>query len=164
MTMAEPGDTAVVHYVGRIAAGDEEGAVVDTSDVDVALESGVYRAHRDFKPLSFEVGAGEVLPPIDEAVRTMDAGEERTVTVAPDEAFGERDDERVVEVPRGELESRSGRDARPWRIVQSETGEMGWITDVSEDTVTVDFNHDLAGAPLEFELRLLEVHGSDGET
>lgn len=163
--MVATGDVAVVHYVGRLAEGGdgEEGAVFDTSDVDVALAEGVYHAHRDYRPLAFEVGAGEVLSGIDEAVRTLSVGEERTITVEPGEAYGDRDSGRVVEADRRELESRSGRDARPWRLVQSATGEVGWITDVTEETVTVDFNHDLAGERLVFELRLLEVREADGD-
>ncbi|MFD1647704.1 FKBP-type peptidyl-prolyl cis-trans isomerase [Haloarchaeobius litoreus] len=155
--MVEPGDIAVVHYVGRFASGAESGEVFDTSDVDVALSEGVYQGHRDYRPLSFEVGADEIIPGIDAAVRTMDVGDERTVTVDPDEAYGDRSADSVVEVPRGELETRSGRDARPGRPVQSANGEIGWIIDVTEETVTVDFNHELAGERLEFELRLLEV-------
>lgn len=155
--MVENGDVAVVHYVVRIAGGDEGGAVVDTSDVDVALREDVYHGHRDYKPATFEVGAGEVFPAVDDAVRGMDVGDERTVTLEASEAFGDRTARRVVEVPRGELETRSGRDARPWRLVQSETGEIGWITDVDDESVTVDFNHDLAGECLEVELRLLDV-------
>ena len=155
--MVESGDIAVVHYVGRFASGAASGEVFDTSDVDVALAEGVYQGHRDYRPLSFEVGADEIIPGIDAAVRTMDVGDERTVTVDPDDGYGDRTGDRVVEVSRAELETRSGRDARPWRLVQSATGDIGWITDVSEEAVTVDFNHELAGERLEFELRLLEV-------
>ena len=159
--MVASGDVAVVHYVGQIAEGQDVGKVFDTSDVDVALEEGVYHAHRDYVPLEFEVGADEVPPGIDRAVRTMSPGEERTVTLDPAEGFGERDDGRVVDVPRLELESQSGREAQPWRPVESATGEVGWITDVTAETVTVDFNHDLAGERLTFELRLLEVREAD---
>ncbi|WP_440991983.1 FKBP-type peptidyl-prolyl cis-trans isomerase [Haloarchaeobius baliensis] len=158
--MVEPGDVAVVHYVGRFATGEESREVFDTSDVDVALSEGIYHGHRDYRPISFEVGAGEVFPGIDAAVRAMEVGDERTVTVDPEDGYGDRSDDRVVEVSRGELETRSGRDARPWRLVQSATGEIGWITDVTEETVTVDFNHELAGERLEVELRLLEVRDS----
>ena len=159
--MVATGDVAVVHYVGRVADGEDAGEVFDTSDVDVALAEGVYHSHRDYVPLEFEVGAGEVPPGVDRAVRTMEPGEERTITLDPAEGFGERDDGRVVEVPRLELESQSGREARPWRPVESATGEVGWITDVTEETVTVDFNHDLAGERLTFELRLLEVREAE---
>lgn len=150
----EDGEVAVLHYVGRLAETDE---VFDTSDVDVALESGAYHPRRDYVPLSVEVGAGEVPPAIENAVREMSPGEERTVTLGPEEAFGERESARVVTVDRERLESESGRDARPWRLVGTETGETGWITDVGETSVTVDFNPDLAGERLRYELRLLEV-------
>jgi peptidylprolyl isomerase len=161
--MVATGDTAVIHYVGRLADGDEKGAVFDTTDVDVALREGVYHGHRDYKPLEFEVGGGEMLPGIEDAVRTMAVGEARTITVDPTEAFGDRDEGRVVEVSREELETQSGRDASQWRLVQSATGEVGWITAVTEETVTVDFNHDLAGERLTFELKLLDVREASVE-
>ncbi|MFB6132731.1 MAG: hypothetical protein ABEJ44_04935 [Halanaeroarchaeum sp.] len=66
--MVETGATSVVHYTAKMVDGPDAGDVVDTTDVDVALESGVYHGHRDYEPLSFEVGADEVLTGIDEDV------------------------------------------------------------------------------------------------
>ena len=158
--MVEEGETAVIHYTGRTIEGEGAGEVFDTSDVDIALDEGIYHGHRDYRPLEFEVGGDEVIAGIDEAVREMEPGDTKTVALEPADAFGSRSDDRVIEVPRGELEERSGHDARPWRLVRSATGEVGWITEATEETVTIDFNHDLASEPVEFEIRLLEVKES----
>ena len=155
--MVEAGKTAVVHYVARLVEGADAGEVVDTTDVDVALESGVYHGHRDYEPLSFEVGDGEVLPGIDSVVQEMDRGEERTVVLDPEEAFGARSDEDVIAYPRAELEDRSDAEAAVGELVTTDTDETGWITAVVEETVTIDFNHELAGEPIEFEVRVLDV-------
>lgn len=153
--------TAVVHFTGRIAEGADEGEVFDTTDVDVALEEGIYHDHRDYKPLEFPVGAGDVVPALDDAVREMDVGDERTVRVEPARAFGEYDEERVVEVPRGALEDRSDVTAEPGELVRAENGETGWIIAVGDEEVTVDFNHELAGLAVEFEVRLLDVYEAE---
>ena len=161
--MVRTGRVAVIHFTGRTV---EEGAgeVFDTTDVDVAMDAGIYHDHRDYKPLEFRVGEGKVLAGIEDAVREMDVGEERTVRVPPEKAFGERSGSRVVEVPREALGARSDAEAAEGEIVRSETGETGWITDVEGDAVTVDFNHELAGETVEFEIRVLDAYGDpDGE-
>ena len=159
--MVTAGRVAIVHLTGRLVDGPDVGAVFETTDVDVALDEGVYHDHRDFKPLEFRVGEGHVLPGIDRAVQDMEAGETRTVELAPEEAFGPRNEDAVIRVPRGEIEARSDSTAEVDQLVRSDTGEVGWITDVGEDEVTIDFNHELAGECVEFEIRLLNVHAAD---
>lgn len=154
--MASEGEIAVVHYTARVAEGENAGEVFDTTDADVAKESGIYRGHRDYEPLEFRVGDGTVLPGLDDAVRGMAVGEERTVKVEPARAFGERDDGKVVEMPRADLEDGSDVTARPGELVRSETGETGWITEADGETATVDFNHELAGVAVEFDVTLLD--------
>ena len=153
--MAIEGDIAVVHFTGRIAGGEDAGAVFDTTDVDVAMESGIYHGHRDYKPLEFRVGEETVVAGLDDAIQAMAVGEERTVEVEPERAFGERDESKVVEFPRADLEARSEVTAEPGELVRSETGETGWIVALDDETVTVDFNHELAGLPVEFDVKLL---------
>lgn len=153
----EEGDIAIVHFVGRLAEGEDAGKVFDTTDVDVALETGIYHGNRDYKPLEFQVGEGTVIPGLDDVVREMEVGDEQTIRVEPESAFGQRREDRVVTVSRRELEERSETEATEGELVRAETGGTGWITDVTEDTVEIDFNHELAGEPLEFEVRLLDV-------
>lgn len=154
--MVADGSIAVIHFTGRLA-DDDSGAVFDTSDIDVALAEGIYHAHRDYAPIEFRVGDGTVLPGIENAVREMNEGETRTVRLDPENAFGSRHDEQVVDLPRAELEAQNDT-AAAGKLVGSETGETGWITDVTDDSVEIDFNHELAGEPVEFEIRLLEVY------
>lgn len=155
--MVEAGQTAVIHYIGRIVEGDDAGEVFDTTNVDIALEEEIYHDYRDYEPLSFQVGGAEVLPGIDEAVQEMESGEVRTVRVEPKKAYGVRSEEYVITVSRDALEDRSPVAAAEGELVGSESGETGWITDVTDDAVDIDFNHELAGEPVEFEIRILEV-------
>jgi FKBP-type peptidyl-prolyl cis-trans isomerase 2 len=152
--MVEDGQRAVVHLVITLA---EEDTVVETTDVDVAMAAGTYEPHRDYRPHEFVVGEGEVAQAVEDAVRDLQPGETRTVTVEPEAAFGFWREEAVVEVDRDELEARSDTDAELGKFVLSARGDAGWITAVGEELVSVDFNHELAGEPLSFEVRLLEV-------
>ncbi len=157
----EPGQIAIVHLTGRLVDGPDAGEVFETTDVDVALETEVYHGHRNFKPLEFRVGEGHVIEGIDRTVQEMEQGETRTVVLDPDEAYGERDEADVVTVPRSDLEARSDTTAGVGELVHSQTGDAGWITEVTDDEVTIDFNHELAGERVEFEIRLLEVHAKE---
>jgi FKBP-type peptidyl-prolyl cis-trans isomerase SlyD len=180
--MIEQGEIAIVHLTGRLVDGrgseapagqteatasvdgTDDGDVFETTDVDVALEEGIYHDQRDFKPLEFRVGEGHVLPGLDAAVQAMDEGEETTVVLDPGEAYGVVDQDAIVTVPRDEIEARSDATARVGEFVRSETGEYGWVTDVDETSVTVDFNHELAGERVAFHIRLLETHASETGT
>jgi FKBP-type peptidyl-prolyl cis-trans isomerase 2 len=158
--VAQEGQVAIVHYVGRIAEGPDEGEVFDTTDVDVALEEGIYHDHRDYKPLEVRLGEGKIVEGLDDAIVGMEVGETRTVVVEPEHAFGEFDPDEVVEFPRDmfdedEIEVDS--------LAATEDGRSGWVTEIEEDTVTIDFNHELAGTRVEFEIRLLDLHGSPGD-
>lgn len=161
--MLEQGTVAVVHYVGRLAGDD--GSAFDTSDVDVALAEGIYHPNRDYSPIEFRIGDETVRPPIEAAVREMDAGETRTVLLDPEDAFGLRSDDRVVEYPRDALDTDEpptegdlvGPESLPADTEETRAVETGWITGVRENAVEIDFNHELAGEPVVFELRLLSV-------
>jgi len=150
--MVKEGKVAVVHYVGRLAEGPDEGEVFDASDVDEAREAGIFYAHRDYKPLQVEVGAGEVFDALDDALHDAERGDEPTVEVDGSEVFGERDEDDVAEFPRRMLE-----DAEEGSVVRTEDGRSGWVTDADDEMVTVDFNHELADTVIEFEVRVLDV-------
>lgn len=151
-----------VHYVARLAGDGDDGPVVDTTDVDVALTEDAYFGSRDYEPLEFVVGSGDVLPVVDDAIREMESGETRTVVVEPEDGFGPRSEANVVEFPRSVLEERNAAEAEVDELVVTETGEAGWISSVSEDTVEVDFNHELAEERVAFEIRLLDVEPAAG--
>lgn len=153
INMVKDGKIATIHFIGRIAEGPHEGEVFDTTDAKIAKEEGVYDQRYDYEPISFRVGDGEVLPGIEDAVREMDIQDQQTVTLTPEVAFGERRPEKVYQVPKTEFETEPEQDA----LVNSESGEIGWITKVEDDTVAVDLNHELAGTTIEVELWVINV-------
>lgn len=138
---ATSGDTVEVHFTGKL----EDGSVFDTS--------------REGEPLQFEMGADEVIDGFERAVEGMEVGESSVTELQPGEAYGERDEELVFAVSRGELPDGFDPEVGDEVAVEIEDGREipGRVADLDEDTVTLDLNHPLAGRPLTFEIELVEV-------
>ncbi len=138
---AKKGDTVSVHYTGRL----EDGEVFDSS------EGG--------EPLEFEVGAGDVIAGFDEAVRGMSIGDKRTIEIEPDDAYGQRIATLVQSVARASMNL----DAEPQvgmnLIMQLPDNNQipVAITEVTNDQITLDANHPLAGHKLTFDVELVEI-------
>ncbi|WP_411967496.1 FKBP-type peptidyl-prolyl cis-trans isomerase [Haloferax sp. YSSS75] len=153
----ERGDRVAIDYVGCF----EDGTVFNTSRYDVAVEHGLFdaqeRSEEEYTPQSFVVGAGEIIEGLDEAVVGMAVGDEATVTVAPEDAYGEFDEERVRTYDPEAFESMVGADPDVGLHVHAENGLHGDVVAVREDAVEVDFNHELAGKTLVFDVEIVAV-------
>ncbi|MGC9327900.1 MAG: FKBP-type peptidyl-prolyl cis-trans isomerase [Candidatus Hinthialibacter sp.] len=141
MAQAKLGDVVKVHYKGTL----EDGAVFDTSE--------------NMDPLEFTLGEGEVIPGFENAVLGMNEGENKTVTIPPDQAYGDSDQELILNVARADLPPQIVPEIG---MVLKATGEDGAvshivISDMDEDSVTLDGNHPLAGQVLNFEIELVEI-------
>lgn len=141
----ETGDLVRVHYTGRL----EDDSVFDSSD--------------GREPLSFECGAGDVIKGFDEGVLGMLPGQTKRVVVAPEEGYGPWRQDLLTQVER----SWAGEQVvLPGMVVQvqgpdAEEGEdevmEGVVTEVGAETITLDFNHPLAGKVLTFDITVVEV-------
>jgi len=145
----EKGDTVSVNYVGRL----EDGTIFDTSVKEAAIEAGIYNQMRNYEPLTFTVGAGQMIKGFDEGVIGMQVGEEKTLTVPPEEAYGEYDEELARELP---IDAVDFTPEVGMRLV-TDQGLTGSITEVGENNFVVDFNHQLAGKTLIFLVRIVSV-------
>lgn len=141
MNEASAGQTVRIHYSAKL----ESGTVLDTS------------AQRD--PMKFELGSGQVILGLDNAVQGMTVGESKTVTIQADEAYGQHNEQLVVSVPQSELPE----DLQPsigMRLKsQAPDGQITEliVTEVADDSITVDANHPLAGHVLQFDIELIEI-------
>jgi FKBP-type peptidyl-prolyl cis-trans isomerase 2 len=153
----EPGDGVTIEYVGRF----EDGAVFDTSRKELAVEEGLADPEDvdpgEYAALSFTVGAGEIIEGLDEVIVGMEEGETETVTVPPEKAYGEHDPGRVREYDPQTFEGMVGEPPTVGLHVHAQNGLHGDVTAVREDAVEVDFNHQLAGKTLTFEIEVVEV-------
>ena len=141
MTQAKSGDTVRIHYTGKL----DDGTQFDSS------------AGRD--PLEFALGDGAVIPGFENAVDGMTVGESKTVTIPAEQAYGERHEQLVQEVPKNVLPDEI--DPAVGMQLQSRSPEgqvMNLVvTEVAEESITVDGNHPLAGQSLTFDIELVEI-------
>ncbi len=98
---AKVGDTVTVNYIGML----EDGAVFDTSEQNVALDSSVpkiggFKVSDSYAPLTFKIGASEVIKGFEEAVLGMKVGEVKQVTIPPENAYGPMTDDLITYSPR----------------------------------------------------------------
>ncbi|MFB6140509.1 MAG: peptidylprolyl isomerase [Halosimplex sp.] len=150
------GDTVTIEYTGRL----DDGTVFDTSLESVAREEGLAedRPGRDYQPLTVEIGDGRIIEGLEEGLKGMEAGDEESVTIEPERAYGERTDDRVVEYDAGEFrEMLGGREVEEGLEIQTEEGLPGEVVAVGDEAVRVDFNHELAGERLTFEVEVVSV-------
>ena len=135
------GDTVRVNYTGTLA----DGSVFDSSE------------GRD--PLEFVIGSGQVIPGFDAAVSDLGVGDTATVTIVAADAYGEHSDEGMQTFPRDAFPP----DASPevgWAVeLSAPDGQRvpATVAEVTDESITLDFNHPLAGQDLTFEITLVEV-------
>jgi peptidylprolyl isomerase len=137
---AKDGDTVHIHYTGTLDNGD-------TFDSSFGSE-----------PLSFTLGSGQVIAGFDAAVLGMNIGESKTVRIPAHEAYGEYDDDLVMQVDRKDLPDLNYEVGMELAMQQSSGRSIPVIVlDVAEDWVAFDANHPLAGEVLTFELKLVAI-------
>ena len=141
MSTAKANDTVKVHYTGKLTNGQ----VFDSS-----LE-------RD--PLQFTVGGGQMIKGFDEAVNGMEVNEKKTVTIPCAEAYGDRNDQLIQQVPRTDLPADMKPGAGQTLVATNQDGQQTHVIvkEVSEENITIDANHPLAGQDLIFEIELVEI-------
>lgn len=141
MSQAKQGDSVKVHYTGKL----DDGTVFDSS---VGRE-----------PLDFTVGAGQLIAGFDEAVVGMAVGEKKTVRIEAEQAYGPHNPEMTLQVPRGDLPA----EIQPELGMQLEASQEGGhsmvvtVVEITDESVTFDANHPLAGKALTFDIEVVEV-------
>jgi peptidylprolyl isomerase len=141
MSIAETGNTVKVHYTGRL-------------DDDTQFDSS---AGRD--PLEFTLGTGQVIPGFEEAVTGMDIGDTKTVTIPADQAYGPHQAELVLVVERSQVPTHINPEVGQQLEIHQQDGRAVpvVITEVTDENVSLDANHPLAGKDLIFDLELVEI-------
>lgn len=143
MQQAKSGDTVKVHYSGRLT----DGTTFDSSS--------------GREPLEFKVGNGDVIKGFDEGVTGMSVGQKKTVHIPADEAYGQKDDNRVVEFPRANFPPDMHPEVGMQLNMTNGSGQVipVVITEVGEESVMLDANHPLAGQDLIFDIELVDIAG-----
>lgn len=139
--MIENGKKVKIHYTGTL----EDGTQFDSS------------VGRD--PLEFEIGAGMVIPGFDSAVKTMEVGESKTVTIPAAEAYGEARKEMIMDLPKTQFPPEMEVTLGMQLMMQTPSGQPVpvRVVEIKEESVVIDANHELADKDLTFALELVEV-------
>jgi FKBP-type peptidyl-prolyl cis-trans isomerase 2 len=141
MKEAQVGDLVSVHYTGKLKSGE------------------VFDSSKDRNPLEFTLGNKEMLAGFEEGVVGMKPGELKSVTLEPENAFGERREDLLLELPKKEFPQ----DITPSVGLQLKLSNSSGanltvvITEVGEESVTLDGNHPMAGQTVVFDIELVEI-------
>lgn len=141
MEVAKKGNRVKVHYTGKL----QDGTVFDSS-----IER---------EPLEFVVGDGNMIKGFDQAVEGMQRGETVTANIPSAEAYGERRADMMVEVPIEQVPENIKPAVGQQLSIQQANGQTMpvVVTAVSEEKITLDANHPLAGKDLTFEINLVDI-------
>jgi len=131
------GDKIAVEYKGTLADGTE-------------FDSSIGR-----RPLEFVAGSGQMIKGFDSAVIGMALNEEKTVTLAPKDAYGEADPEKVVEIAKENIEGAES--LQVGMTVTSSQGINGVVKEIKQGSIVIDFNHPLAGKALTFWIKMVKI-------
>ncbi len=142
MATANAGDTVRVHYTGTFNNGE----IFDTS------------VERN-EPLEVKLGENQVIPGFEKALLGMKTGEKKTICFTAEEGYGPHREDMVAQVERSKLPENINLVVGQFLQVDRGDGQqlVAEITHVTDDMVTLDANHPLAGKDLQFELELLEI-------
>ena len=141
MKEAQVGDLVSVHYTGKLANGE------------------VFDSSKDRDPLEFTLGNKKLLGGFEEGVVGMKPGETKSLTLNPEQAFGDRREDLVLELPKNEFPQHITPSVGLQLEVNNASGAklMVVITEVGDDSVTLDGNHPLAGQTIVFDIELIEI-------
>lgn len=138
---AASGDTVKVHYTGRLIDGTE------------------FDSSRGTEPLEVTLGGGQTIPGFEQALVGMAPGEQKTITIPCDSAYGERNDQMIQTVPRGVVPDDIQLEVGLMLSAQGPEGETlsFQVAEFNDETLTLDANHPLAGQDLVFELEMVAI-------
>ena len=136
----EPNSVVTLHYTLK----DNDGNIIDQSDDGSFL---------------YLHGAMNIIPGLENALTGKTAGDEFSVTVSPEEGYGEKDPQRIQEVPKEMFENAADIQVGLQFHAQAPDGNAMIVTvaEVKEETVVIDANHALAGVELNFDVKVVEV-------
>ena len=141
MQQVQNGDKVKVHYHGKLRNGE------------------TFDSSQGREPLEFTVGGGQVIKGFDEGVKGMQVGDKRTVEIEVQDAYGEKNEDMIIEFPKAQFPPDMNPEAGMQLMMNNGQGQQFpvVIKEVGEETVLLDANHPLAGEDLIFDIELVEI-------
>ncbi|MHA1265152.1 MAG: FKBP-type peptidyl-prolyl cis-trans isomerase [Candidatus Helarchaeota archaeon] len=147
-------DFLLVDLIGRVKSS---GKIIDVTDEEVARKEGVYDEKDIYGPRLVIVGRGWVIKGVDDILQQMVVGVSKTITIPPAEAFGEKEAKNIKTYSIREVQKhlQKGQKPRPGQTITLE-GRRGFIRQIAQGRVRVDFNHPLAGEEIIYEVKVVK--------
>jgi peptidylprolyl isomerase len=141
MAEAKVGDTVKIHFTGKL----QDETVIETS--------------KDRDPLEFKIGDGNVIPGLEQGVIGMAAGDKKTIAISPEDAFGQPQEDLLVDINKSEFPKDVELKAGAYLNIESSDGKefKAKVVEIKEEMVTLDANHPLAGATINYDVELIEI-------
>lgn len=149
------GQMIAVDYVGKLLSGD----IFDSSIEAEAKKSPNYSTQRQYKPLEFTVGAGQMIPGFDKGVVGMKIWETKSVTIKPEDAYGPRDPQAIISVPMSQFSglNQEIKVGMTFYNQMQQPAKVVGFSGTKQEFVLLDTNHPLAGETLVFEITVKEI-------
>ena len=141
MSVVKNGDNVKVHYTGKLVNGEQ-------------FDSSAGR-----EPLEFTVGAGMMIKGFDDAMPGMKLGEKKTINIAPEDGYGERNPQAIIEFPKEQVPADMKLEPGMPLTLSDQAGNPVpvIVVEVKDDIIVLDANHFLAGQELIFDIELVEI-------
>jgi len=135
------GDLVRVHYTGTLISGEK----FDSSE--------------GREPLEFTVGAGQMIKGFDAAMPGMIVGEKKTINIAPADAYGEKNEDAIIEFPANQVPADMKLEIGMQLQLSDQAGNPipVVVAEIKQDVIVFDANHFLAGKELIFDVELVEI-------
>ncbi len=166
MAQAQQGDRVKIDYTGTLDDGSIfdstlEGENCDSEECESEEcdDEGCGCGGHESGPMELTIGAADFFPQIEEALIGMAPGEKKTIVIPVDDAFGDYDEEKVFTVSRADLPDDLDPEVGDQLGLSDENDETIGVTvmEVTDEEITFDANHPLAGENLTFEVELVEI-------
>ena len=141
MAQVKHGDVVKVHYTGKLTNGEQ-------------FDSSIGK-----DPLEFTVGAGQMIQGFDAAMPGMNIGEKKTINIAPEHGYGEKNEDAIIEFPKENIPADMKLEPGMPLTLSNQQGQPVpvVVVEVKEDVIVLDANHFLAGQELVFDIELMEI-------
>jgi FKBP-type peptidyl-prolyl cis-trans isomerase SlyD len=139
--------------------------IVVTLDYKLIVEDEMMESTEDGEPIKFIQGLGQIISGLENALYGLKIGDQKTVVIQPGDGYGEYDPESLQEAKKEEFSEEIPLDVGTFLDLEDDEGDIlsAQIVAAEEDTVTLDFNHPLAGKTLTFEITLTDLRPATKE-
>lgn len=139
--------------------------VVVSLDYKLTVDSEIVDSSEGDDPIEFLQGHGQIIPGLEKALYGLKVGDEKSVSISPADGYGEIEQEAFIQLPRAEFPADIPCQVGISIQMQDEHGEIldARIAEITDETLTLDFNHPLAGKTLNFEVKVVDLRAATEE-